>query len=61
MSSEALHPRVAQLGQIALATDDVEGLRDFYRLLGGVPRRLASTANPVLRAAYWISAACAWS
>jgi lactoylglutathione lyase len=36
MSSEAPRPRVAQLGQIALATDDVEGLRAFYRLLGGV-------------------------
>jgi lactoylglutathione lyase len=36
MGSEALRPGVAQLGQIALATDDVEGLRDFYRLLGGV-------------------------
>ena len=36
MGSEALRPRVAQLGQIALATDDVAGLRDFYRLLGGV-------------------------
>ena len=37
MGSEALRPKVAQLGQIALATDDVAGLRDFYRLLGGVP------------------------
>jgi lactoylglutathione lyase len=37
MGSEALRPRVAQLGQIALATDDVQGLRDFYRLIGGVP------------------------
>jgi lactoylglutathione lyase len=36
MGSEALGPRVAQLGQIAFATDDVERLRDFYRLLGGV-------------------------
>ena len=36
MGNEALRPRVAQLGQIALATQDVEGLRDFYRLLGGV-------------------------
>lgn len=36
MGSEALRPRVAQLVQIALATEDVEGLRDFYRLLGGV-------------------------
>jgi lactoylglutathione lyase len=36
MGSEAPRPRVAQLGQIALATDDVEGLCDFYRLLGGV-------------------------
>ena len=36
MGSEALRQRVAQLGQIALATDDVKGLRDFYRLIGGV-------------------------
>jgi lactoylglutathione lyase len=36
MGSEAPCPTVAQLGQIALATDDVEGLRDFYRLFGGV-------------------------
>ena len=36
MGSDALRSRVAQLGQIALATDDVEGLRDFYCLLGGV-------------------------
>ena len=36
MGNEALRPSVAQLGQIALATQDVEGLRDFYRLLGGV-------------------------
>jgi lactoylglutathione lyase len=36
MASEALRSGVAQLGQIALATDDVEGLRDFYCLLGGV-------------------------
>jgi hypothetical protein len=28
--------RITQLGQIALATDDVEGLREFYRLIGGV-------------------------
>jgi lactoylglutathione lyase len=35
MGSEALRPRIAQLGQIALATDDVECLRDFYRLIGG--------------------------
>ena len=39
MGSEAGRPSVAQLGQIALATDDVEGLRDFYRLLGGVASR----------------------
>ena len=36
MGGEGLRPRVVQLGQIALATDDVQGLRDFYRLLGGV-------------------------
>lgn len=36
MGGEGLRRRVVQLGQIALATDDVERLRDFYRLLGGV-------------------------
>ena len=36
MGSEARRPRVAQLVQVALETADVEGLRDFYRLLGGV-------------------------
>ena len=36
MGSEARRPRVAQLAQVALETADVEGLRDFYRLLGGV-------------------------
>ena len=36
MGSEALRTRIAQLGQMALATDDVESLRDFYRLIGGV-------------------------
>jgi lactoylglutathione lyase len=36
VGSEALRPTVAQIEQIALATDDVEGLRDFYQQLGGV-------------------------
>ena len=36
MDGEARRPRVTQLGQVALETADVEGLRDFYRLLGGV-------------------------
>jgi len=36
MASDALRSGIAQLAQIALATNDVEGLRDFYRLLGGV-------------------------
>jgi lactoylglutathione lyase len=36
VGSEALRPTAAQIEQIALATDDVEGLRDFYRQLGGV-------------------------
>jgi hypothetical protein len=39
VGSEAPCPRVAQLGQIALATGDLEGLRNFYRLLGGVTSR----------------------
>jgi lactoylglutathione lyase len=39
MGGEGLPPRVAQLGQIALTTDDVEGMRDFYLLLGGVASR----------------------
>lgn len=36
MSSEAPRPMLAQLENIALATDDVEGLRDFYLQLGGL-------------------------
>ena len=61
MGSDALRPTVAQLEHIALATNDVEGLRDFYRSSGGWLRRLASTPNPVFTAACWISAASAWS
>lgn len=36
MRSKAPCPQLAQLEHIALATDDVEGLRDFYLLLGAV-------------------------
>ena len=36
MSRESPCPNLAQLEHIALATDDVEGLRDFYLQLGGV-------------------------
>jgi lactoylglutathione lyase len=36
VSSEAPRPVLAQLENIALATDDVEGLRDFYLQLGGL-------------------------
>ena len=49
MGSEALRSRVAQLEQIALATDDVEGLRDFYRLLGGVASPLCIDPESGLR------------
>ena len=34
MSSDGCHQTLAQIERIALATNDVEGLRDFYRLLG---------------------------
>ncbi len=34
MSSDAIRPTVAQIEHIALATDDVERLCDFYRQLG---------------------------
>ena len=34
MSSDPFRPAVAQIEQIALATNDVECLCDFYRLLG---------------------------
>ena len=61
MSSDAFHPAVAQIEHIALATDDVERLCDFYLLLGAWPRRLAQTPTPVFAAACWISAASAWS
>jgi lactoylglutathione lyase len=38
MASDARRPAVTiQIDQIALATDDVKSLRDFYRQLGGVP------------------------
>lgn len=36
MSSDALHPIVAQLEHVALATGDVECLCDFYQQLGAV-------------------------
>jgi lactoylglutathione lyase len=36
VSSESPCPKLAQLEHIALATDDVEGLRNFYMQLGGV-------------------------
>jgi lactoylglutathione lyase len=36
MSSKAPCPQLAQLEHIALATDDVERLRDFYLLLGAM-------------------------
>ena len=36
MSIDALGPTVAQIEHIALATDDVECLRDFYQLFGAV-------------------------
>jgi Glyoxalase/Bleomycin resistance protein/Dioxygenase superfamily len=39
------YPTVAQLELIALATDDVEGLRDFYLQLGAVAS--APCADPV--------------
>jgi lactoylglutathione lyase len=34
VSSDAVHPRVAQIEHIALATNDVGCLRDFYQQLG---------------------------
>jgi lactoylglutathione lyase len=37
VSSDAFHPAVAQLEHIALATNDVERLCDFYLLLGAMP------------------------
>jgi lactoylglutathione lyase len=36
VSSDALGPTVAQIEHIALATNDVECLRDFYQLFGAV-------------------------
>jgi lactoylglutathione lyase len=36
VSNKAPCPNVAQLEHIALATDDVEGLRDFYLQLGAL-------------------------
>ena len=37
VSSDASHPTVAQIEHIALATNDVECLCDFYLQLGAVP------------------------
>jgi lactoylglutathione lyase len=36
VSSDAFHLAVAQIEHIALATNDVERLRDFYQLLGAM-------------------------
>ena len=49
MASDALRSGIAQLAQIALATNDVEGLRDFYRLLGGVASPLCIDRESGLR------------
>jgi lactoylglutathione lyase len=42
-------PTVAQIELIALATDDVESLRDFYLQLGGVASPLSTDPDTVLR------------
>ena len=41
---------IAQIERIALATNDLESLCDFYRLLGGIPSPLSTDSEDDLRA-----------
>jgi len=49
VSSDALHPAVAQIEQIALATNDVERLCGFYQLLGAMASPLSTDPGTGLR------------
>lgn len=48
MSSEGCH-ELAQIERIALATGDLEGMRDFYRLLGATASPLSIDPDTGLR------------
>jgi lactoylglutathione lyase len=49
VSSDGCHQTLAQLERIALATSDVEGLRDFYRLLGAAASPASTDPDTGLR------------
>ena len=49
MSNDAFHPMAAQVEHIALATNDVERLCDFYRQLGAVASPVATDPGTGLR------------
>jgi lactoylglutathione lyase len=49
VSSDAIHPTVAQIEHVALATDDAERLCDFYRHLGATALPLCTDPDTGLR------------
>jgi lactoylglutathione lyase len=49
VSNDACHPAVAQVEHIALATNDVERLCDFYQLLGATALPLSTDPGTGLR------------
>ena len=49
MSNDAFHPVAAQVEHIALATNDVERLCDFYRQLGAMASPVATDPGTGLR------------
>lgn len=49
MSNDAFHPMAAQVEHIALATNDVERLCDFYRQLGAMASPVATDPGTGLR------------
>jgi lactoylglutathione lyase len=48
VSSDLFRPAIAQIEHIALATNDLESLCDFYRRLGGVASPLPTDAEDAL-------------
>jgi lactoylglutathione lyase len=49
VGNDAFHPMAAQIEHIALATNDVERLCDFYRQLGAMASPVATEAGTGLR------------
>jgi lactoylglutathione lyase len=49
VSNDAFHPMAAQIEHIALATNDVERLCDFYRQLGAMASPVATDPGTGLR------------